>query len=109
MPPRMTAATQRVLLSMLNEPRTEHYGLELASAAGLKSGTLYPILSRLEAAGWIVGSWERIDPRAEGRRPRRYYRLTHSGLITAEGVREELRRIVAASTTSAIANPRGMS
>ena len=90
----MTAETQRVLLAMLAEPSMEHYGLELANTAGLKSGTLYPILSRLEAEGWISGSWEQIDPHVEGRRPRRYYRLTASGTFAAERVRQDLQRLV---------------
>ena len=79
---------------MLNDAPTEHYGLELAKAAGLKAGTLYPILSRLEAAGWIEGSWEQIDPHVEGRRPRRYYRLTASGTFAAERVRSDLERLL---------------
>ncbi len=78
----------------------EHYGLELAKAAGLKSGTLYPILARLEAAGWIQGSWERIDPRAEGRRRRRYYKLTSSGVFAAERVRLELEHLIARHGTA---------
>lgn len=93
--PRMTAQTERVLLAMLNDASSEHYGLELAKAAGLKAGTLYPILSRLEAAGWIEGSWEQIDPHLEGRRPRRYYRLTGSGTFAAERVRTDLERLLA--------------
>ena len=86
----MTWATQKVLLAMLGAPAAEHYGLELAREAGLKSGTIYPILARLEAAGWIDGHWENIDPKTEGRRPRRYYRLAGAGIAAAESAREAL-------------------
>jgi PadR family transcriptional regulator, regulatory protein PadR len=78
--PRMTAPTLRVLAVLLADPLGEHYGLELFQAAGLPSGTGYPILARLEQAGWLTSSWEDIDEAAEGRRRRRYYRLTGTGL-----------------------------
>jgi PadR family transcriptional regulator PadR len=88
--PQMTWQTRQVLAAMVRAPGAEHYGLELAKEAGLKSGTIYPILARLEAAGWISGYWEDIDPHVEGRRPRRYYRLTARGIEVAEDVRQAL-------------------
>lgn len=96
--PQMTWQTQRVLLVMLGAPAEDHYGLELAREAELKSGTIYPILARLEAAGWISGSWEDIDPQLEGRRPRRYYRLQAPGITAAESVRDGLIRVLGANT-----------
>lgn len=77
--PQVTRQTERVLATFLRDPRGDRYGLELSRETGLKSGTLYPILARLETAGWVVSEWEQIDPSAEGRRPRRYYRLTRKG------------------------------
>ncbi len=88
--PQLTWATQKVLLAMLGAPAAQHYGLELAREAELKSGTIYPILARLEAAGWIDGYWENIDPKTEGRRPRRYYRLTSPGITAAVSARDAL-------------------
>lgn len=55
------------------------YGLELTEKTGLKSGTLYPVLARLEEAGWVTSAWEESDPRAVGRPRRRYYELTGQG------------------------------
>jgi PadR family transcriptional regulator PadR len=81
--PRLTIPTLRVLAALLTDPLGEHYGLELCRAAGLPSGSVYPILARLEGAGWLVGAWEEIDEQAEGRRRRRYYRLTGTGLERA--------------------------
>ena len=72
----MTFHTVRVLLELNRGPR---YGLEIARATGLKGGSLYPILSRLEEAGWVQGEWEGIDPHDEGRPPRRYYAITDAG------------------------------
>jgi PadR family transcriptional regulator PadR len=87
--PRVTRQTERVLAAFLREPARRRYGLEIGKAAGLKSGTLYPILARLEAAGWVVSEWEQIDASAEGRRPRRYYRLTGEGKRFARAAVQE--------------------
>jgi PadR family transcriptional regulator, regulatory protein PadR len=77
--PRTTWQTQAILSALLQAPSTPHYGLELGKAAGLASGTIYPILARLEREGWVTSEVENIDPKEAGRRPRRYYLLTETG------------------------------
>jgi DNA-binding PadR family transcriptional regulator len=77
--PRMTLTTQLVLRALLAEPGAELYGAQIGEAAGLMSGTVHPILARLEAAGWVASRWEDIDPAQAGRPARRYYRLTADG------------------------------
>ncbi len=77
--PRMTLPTQLVLRAMLAEPSREMYGLEICAAAGLPSGTIHPILARLEGLGWMESRWEEIDGREEGRPRRRYYKMTEDG------------------------------
>lgn len=73
-------STIAVLAAFLESPEDERYGLELARFTGLLGGTLYPILDRLEEQlGWLSSRMEDIDPAVEGRRPRRYYRLTALG------------------------------
>jgi DNA-binding PadR family transcriptional regulator len=79
----MTIPTQLVLEALLDEPQAERYGLEIGEAAGLRSGTVHPILARLEAYGWLSSRWEDIDASAEGRPPRRYYTLTAEGALAA--------------------------
>jgi PadR family transcriptional regulator, regulatory protein PadR len=76
---RITIPTARLLAALLAEPDADRYGLDLMEATGLASGTLYPILHRLQEAGWVSAEWEDVDPRAEGRPARRYYRLTATG------------------------------
>lgn len=78
--PRMTLATQMVLKALLFEPSSELYGSEIGEAAGLRSGTVHPILARLEGLGWVNSRWEEVDPSAAGRPARRYYRLTAEGV-----------------------------
>lgn len=90
MAPRMTLPTQLVLRALLADPTAEYYGLEIGEAAGLMSGTVHPILARLESRGWVESRWEDVDPRAAGRPARRYYRITATG---AEQARTELARI----------------
>ena len=81
--PRMTIPTQLVLSELLVDPSRELYGLEIGKAAGLASGTVHPILARLEALGWVESRWEEVDPRAASRPARRYYRLTPTGAQSA--------------------------
>ncbi|WP_317128310.1 PadR family transcriptional regulator [Sphingomonas baiyangensis] len=57
------------------------HGYELARIAGVKSGTLYPLLIRLEAQGHLEAQWQ--EPAEPGRPPRHAYRLTASGLRLA--------------------------
>jgi PadR family transcriptional regulator, regulatory protein PadR len=79
----MTTQTLAILGAMLHDPGAEWYGLELARAAGLKSGTVYPVLSRLEDAGWLASVWEEVDPVVAGRPRRRLYRLGPDGIEAA--------------------------
>jgi len=78
--PRMTLPTQLVLRALLEQPTREMYGLEVCAAAGLPSGTIHPILARLEQAGWLKSHWEQVDPKEKGRPRRRYYRLSPDGI-----------------------------
>jgi PadR family transcriptional regulator PadR len=87
--PRITVQTIEVLSAMLDSPYEQWYGLELAKAAGLKSGTIYPALARLESAGWLSSYWEEIDPKEAGRPRRRLYRLTGEGADSARRVVDE--------------------
>lgn len=77
--PKMTLPTQLVLRTLLEEPTRERYGLQISEAAGLATGTIHPILARLEGFGWLESRWEHIDPVKEGRPRRRYYRLSPDG------------------------------
>lgn len=78
---KLSTEARRVLMVLLDAPREETYGFELTRVAGLPSGTVYPILRRLEDMGWIMSRWEMIDEHHQGRRRRRYYRLTDEGIL----------------------------
>src|SRR5215213_7651101 len=77
-----------ILLHLLSPG--EAYGYEIVSklttdtngALALTDGTLYPVLYRLERAGYVAVRWET----PERGTPRKYYQLTPAG-------REELQRL----------------
>lgn len=82
---RLTLQTLQVLRILLDDPAGEHYGLEISKESGLPTGSIYPILARLEVSGLATSAWEDIDEAAAKRRRRRYYRLTSDGLEFARG------------------------
>src|SRR3982751_7148188 len=90
--PRMTIPTQLVLAALLGEPERELYGVEIGDRATLRSGTVHPILARLEGVGWLTSRWEDIDPQVAGRPARRYYRLTAEGATAARAALERAHR-----------------
>jgi len=66
-----------VLSALANGSR---YGLEVIERTGLSSGTVYPALRRLEAAGLVEGAWEdEAEAHEDGRPARRNYRVTAPG------------------------------
>lgn len=66
---------------VLQAIQTGHrHGFDIMRATGLPSGSVYPLLRRLEAAGLVASRWEHIDnARDEARPPRRYYTTTADG------------------------------
>lgn len=83
---RMSLQTLRVLGAFLDNPTDSLSGADVHRRSGLATGTLYPILLRLESAGWFVSRWENVDPTAVGRPRKRFYRLTPAGLAQASEV-----------------------
>lgn len=76
---RLSERGLRVLRFLIEEPRTSRSGAEIAKATKTGSGTLYPMMARLEEAGWLTSAWEDVDPREVGRPRRRLYKLTGVG------------------------------
>lgn len=67
-----------VVLAELLEAREEwSHGYALGRRTSLASGTLYPLLQRLAAAGWLDTKWAESD--TPGRPPRHLYRLNVPG------------------------------
>jgi DNA-binding PadR family transcriptional regulator len=61
------------------------HGFDVIDATGLASGTVYPILRRLERETLVSASWEDAAiAHGEQRPPRRYYELTAVGKAVLE-------------------------
>ncbi|MDT0616145.1 helix-turn-helix transcriptional regulator [Streptomyces lancefieldiae] len=100
-PFRVTEATVDVIEALLSGDE-ELYGLKIAKMTGRPSGSVVPILMRLEGCGWVLSEWEQDDT-ARGPR-RRFYRLhaDHAG-EAASLVRE--RKKAPRKVMSAILRP----
>jgi len=83
---RSSRQTLDILEALLERPSQWHYGYAISRQTSVPSGTLYPILMRLDKLGWLETKWEESVP--QGRPPRHLYRLTGNG---REWAREELR------------------
>jgi PadR family transcriptional regulator, regulatory protein PadR len=84
---RISHQTLALLEALLVHPSRWSHGYALSQQTGLASGTLYPILMRLEKSGWLETRWEE-PAAAAGRPPRHLYRLSGNA---REWAREELR------------------
>ena len=88
---------QTLLATLLEAGGRWSHGYELASLTGIQSGTLYPLLIRLEAQGYLEAEWQ--QPAAGGRPPRHAYRLTAAG--------QRLARAEVAESAATVAGRRG--
>lgn len=79
----ITPKMAKVLKVFLEDPGQPRYGFEIMRITGLASGSLYPMLARLEQAGWLIRGKENIDPHAEGRPPRLHYTITGAAVTAA--------------------------
>ena len=91
---RLTYPTALVLQALLDG---RHHGFDIMDATGLPSGTVYPILRRLDAEGCVRSKWEKEGvARREQRPPRRYYELTAGGKMLAVEAKTRAQAMVEA-------------
>jgi DNA-binding PadR family transcriptional regulator len=88
--PRLSHQTLRVLHIFLEKPRDGLAGSDIWKETKILSGTLYPILMRLEKAGWLESWWEELEPSEAGRPRKRLYRLTGLGYNSARDALHDL-------------------
>jgi PadR family transcriptional regulator PadR len=86
--PRLSPETLLVLERFLKSPTEWRYGYDLSRSTGLKSGTLYPLLMRLEKYKLLEARWVTTE---DGVPPRHVYRLTPNGLELARTKLAEAR------------------
>ena len=74
--------------------RSVRYGFDIMDATGLPSGTVYPVLGRLERDGYVRSRWEsQAVAQREKRPPRRYYEITAIGARTLAESAEHYRTL----------------
>lgn len=79
-------ATKQTLFE-LAENRDGLHGYDIMKATGVKPGTLYPMLARLEKQGLMFAHWAPSpDP---GRPPRHIYSLTPNGIAFVQRLSNE--------------------
>jgi len=67
------------------------FGFDIMDETGLKSGSVYRALSRLEERKFLESSWEDAEEALREKRPRRcYYRLTERGRRELSSARARL-------------------
>ena len=76
-----------IVLAVLAQLRTEHYGYSLRKSLAdvgihIEEGTLYPLIRRLEKQGLLDSEW-----REEAKRNKRFYRLSAQGAEVLEALR----------------------
>ena len=86
--PRLSRETLLLIEKFAERATDWRYGYELSRETGLKSGTLYPILMRLEKYKLLEARWVTTE---EGVPPRHTYRLTPNGLEFAGSQLAEAR------------------
>jgi PadR family transcriptional regulator len=88
---RKTHRLVQVAMELLADPTGKHWGYELSKRAGVRSGVLYPMLSRMLEEGWLTDGWEDPNSIQAKRPPRRYYELTDEGKLRLGALLQEAR------------------
>ena len=94
---RASRQTLSLLEAFLADPGEWRYGYDLSRDTSLKSGTLYPILMRLEKRKLLETRWELVE---SGKPPRHMYRLTSRG---RELAREAMKKLQARRAMAQVA------
>jgi DNA-binding PadR family transcriptional regulator len=101
--PNLTFPTGLVLQAIARGCR---YGFDIIDLTGLPSGTVYPALRRLEAAGCLRSEWEsQTEANAEKRPPRCYYEITPAGAALLEQAVDRFPAIRLSLTVDPTAEP----
>jgi PadR family transcriptional regulator PadR len=88
---RVTSNLVKVATVLLANPDKHHWGYQTSRAAGVRSATLYRLLTRLVEYGWVTDGWEDPNTLTVRRPPRRYYVLTDRGRVELTRIIEEKR------------------
>lgn len=88
--PRLSHQGLKVLKLFVEQPTSALAGADIMRAVHLTSGTVYPLLARLETGRFLCSRWERATAASLGRPRRRLYSITVGGLRMATASLMEL-------------------
>jgi PadR family transcriptional regulator, regulatory protein PadR len=88
--PRLSHQTLKVLSVFMERSQDRLAGSDILKRTGMLSGTVYPILMRLERARWLESEWEQLEPAEIGRPRKRLYRISSQGYNAANAALAEL-------------------
>jgi PadR family transcriptional regulator PadR len=89
-PVRITRSFLDVVQAFVNAGRDELHGYKILKATGLGGPTVYKILERMTAMGWVTARWD-DNPEDANKPRRRYYKLTSDGAQHARALIAEHR------------------
>lgn len=76
---RVTHALVEIAAVLMAAPSDKHWAYGIVKQTGVRSGVVYPSMTRMLEAGWLTDGWEDPATIDEKRPPRRYYELTDRG------------------------------
>lgn len=77
---KISGKSMEILLILASDPDREYSGYEIGKQLSMPSGTLYPLLLKIEQAGLLTTKWEDGDPKILGRPRRRYHKISGQGV-----------------------------
>ena len=77
---RVSSAFLSIAWFFLERPQEKLCGSDVMKELKLPSGTVYPILARMNKHGWLTRELEEVDPKVVNRPQRHYYIVTQAGL-----------------------------
>src|SRR5689334_20847096 len=86
-PPNASKQTALVLATLLDRSTRWTHGYGLSQLTGLKAGTIYPLLMRLQEQGFLESNWQETDK--PGLPSRHVYRLTQGGRVLERELRSK--------------------
>jgi PadR family transcriptional regulator PadR len=106
---RMTMPMLSVLAALVDDDGW--YGLRIAEATAMRTGTVYGVLVRFERAGWVTSTWENKEDPGEKSDPgakRKYYQLTPEGRESALAVLRLREKALAKTRQASVTQPRSV-
>lgn len=81
-------ALKKIATAILKSPHERQWGVDLWERSGVRTGVLYPILTKMLYDGWLEDGWEELYEK-QTLLPRRYYKVTELGLIQLRNLVKE--------------------